>query len=252
MNMEKIPDNWYESFFSGINCEMWEKAGTREWTDAEVAFILDVLNVPKGGNILDVPCGTGRHSIELAKQGYSVTAIDISEEFINGLREKVDKQQLTIDVIHANIVRHEITGSFDGAICLGNSFGYFQFEGMQAFVQKVAGALKPGAKWIINSGLTAESFLAKFKKDGRYELGELTMEINNEYDEWNSCLLTTLTYTKNDKQEIHRFKHHVYTIAEIIRLLNSYQLKTSALYSGTNKAEFRLGDPQVYLVAEKY
>jgi len=248
---ETIPDNWYENFFTGINCEMWEKAGTKEWTDAEVAFIVDVLNVPHG-RILDVPCGTGRHSIELAKHGYSVTAIDISEKFINGLREKVNKQQLTIDVIHANIVKHEITGSFDGAICLGNSFGYFQHDDMQAFVQKVASVLKPGAKWIINSGLTAESFLPKFKKDGRYELGDLIMEINNEYDEWNSCLLTKLTYTKHDNQEIHRFKHHVYTIAEIIRLLNSCQLKTSALYSGTNKAEFRLGDPQVYLVAEKY
>ena len=251
MNMEKIPDNWYENFFTGINCEMWEKAGTSEWTEAEVAFILDVLNVPKGSNILDLPCGTGRHSIELAKRGYSVTAIDISEEFINGLREKVNKQQLSIDVIHANIVTHEITGLFEGAICLGNSFGYFQFEDMQSFVQKVASVLKPGAKWIINSGLTAETFLAKFKKDGRYELGELTMEINNEYDEWNSCLLTTLTYTKNGNQEIHRFKHHVYTIAEIIRLLNRHNLKTTALYSSTNKEEFHLGDPQVYLVAEK-
>jgi hypothetical protein len=78
------------------------------------------------------------------------------------------------------------------------------------------------------------------------------MEINNEYDEWNSCLFTTLTYTKNGNQEIHRFKHHVYTIAEIIRLLNRYNLKTTALYSSTNKEEFHLGDPQVYLVAEKY
>ena len=251
MNMEKIPDDWYESFFSGINCEIWEKAGTKDWTEAEVAFILDVLNVPKGSNILDLPCGTGRHSIELAKRGYSVTAIDISTEFINGLREKVNKQQLSIDVIHANIVTHEITGLFDGAICLGNSFGYFQFEDMQSFVQKVASVLKPGAKWIINSGLTAESFLAKFKKDGRYELSELTMEINNEYDERNSCLLTTLTYTKNGNQEMHRFKHHVYTIAEIIRLLNRHNLKTTALYSSTNKEEFHLGDPQVYLVAEK-
>jgi cyclopropane fatty-acyl-phospholipid synthase-like methyltransferase len=145
---------------------MWEKAGTKEWTDAEVAFILDVLNVPKGSNILDVPCGTGRHSIELAKKGFQVTAIDISTEFINGLRKKVDEQHLEIDVIHANIVMHEITGMFDGAICLGNSFGYFQFEDMQAFVQKVASVLKPGAKWIINSGLAAESFLAKFKKEG--------------------------------------------------------------------------------------
>lgn len=33
-----VPDNWYETFFSGINCEIWEKAVTPEWTNAEVEF----------------------------------------------------------------------------------------------------------------------------------------------------------------------------------------------------------------------
>ena len=43
-----IPDNWYETFFTGINCEMWEKAATPEWTKAEVDFIKDVLQLPTG------------------------------------------------------------------------------------------------------------------------------------------------------------------------------------------------------------
>jgi len=71
------------------------------------------------------------------------------------------------------------------------------------------------------------------------------------YDEWNSCLLTTLTYTKNNKQEIHCFKHYVYTIAELIRLLNKFDFKTIALYNSTDKTTFKLGDAQLYLVAEK-
>jgi hypothetical protein len=44
----------------------------------------------------------------------------------------------------------------------------------------------------------------------------------------------------------------VYTLAEVIRLLNGYNLKTVALYNSTDKAIFHLDDPQVYLVAEKY
>ena len=246
-----IPDNWYETFFTGINCEMWEKAATPEWTNAEVEFIKDVLNIPAGSSILDMPCGTGRHSIELAKQGYHVTAVDISDEFINGLKEKIEGQQLSIEVINANILSIQLSGSFYGAFCFGNSFGYFDYEGMETFVQKVSACLKRGAKWIINSGLMAESFLAKFIKEKKYELDGLTMQINNDYDEWNSCLLTTLTYTKDNKQQVHRFKHHVYTVAELIRLLNKFDLKTIALYNSTNKAEYKLGDAQIYLVAEK-
>lgn len=248
---KNIPDNWYESFFSGINCEMWEKAVTQEWTDAEVLFTKDVLNIQSGAKILDLPCGAGRHSIALAKQRYQLTAVDISTEFLNGLKRKVENDNLSIEVIEGNILSLELNGSFDGAFCLGNSFGYFDHTGMETFVHKVSSCLKKGGRWVINTGVLAESFLTKFIKDNKYELPDLTMEISNDYDEWNSCLLTTLTYTKNDKQEIHCFKHYVYTIAEIIRLLNKFNFKTVALYNSTDKTKFKLGDAQLYLVAEK-
>ena len=119
------------------------------------------------------------------------------------------------------------------------------------FIKKVSAVLKPGAKWIINTGLVAESFLAKFVKEKTYQLDGLTMQINNDYDEWSSCLLTTLTYTKDDRQEIHHFKHYVYTVAEIIRMLGTHHLKTIAIYSATDKTEYKLGGAQLYLVAER-
>jgi len=246
-----IPDNWYESFFSGINCEMWAKAATQEMTDHEVAFLEKIFELGDGSSILDMPCGTGRHSIALAKHGFKLTSVDISAEFLSGLRKRIAEEDLSIKVIEGNILSLSLTGSFDAAFCLGNSFGYFNHEGMETFVQKVSACLKPGAKWMINSGLMAESFLAKFIKGKKYELPGLTMEISNDYDEWNSCLLTTLTYTKDDKREVHRFKHYVYTVAELIRLLNKFDLKAIALYSSTDQAAYKLGDPQIYLVAEK-
>lgn len=247
-----IPDNWYETFFRGINCEMWEKAITPEWTNAEVAFVQDMMNLPAGASILDMPCGTGRHSVMLARKGFKLTSVDISDEFISGLKKLVESERLPVNVMHANSLSVQLNSMYDGAFCLGNCFGYFGHEGMLAFIQKVAAALKTGARWIIHSGLMAESFLTKFIKAKTHELPGLTMHINNDYDEWNSCLLTTLTYTKAGKEEVHRFKHHVYTIAEVIRLLNSYHLKTIALYSSSDKETFYLGDAQVYLVAEKY
>ena len=249
---QSILHNWYETFFQGINCEMWEKAITPEWTNAEVAFIEDIMNLPAGSAILDIPCGAGRHSIMLARKGFQLTSVDISDEFISSLQKIVEADSLPVNVMHANILSVQLNSMYDGAFCLGNCFGYFRYEDMQTFIQKVAAALKPGAKWIIHSGLMAESFLAKFIKEKKYELPGLTMHINNDYDEWNSCLLTTLTYTKNGKEEVHRFRHHVYTIAEVIRLLNSYRLRTIALYNSTDKETFHLGDAQVYVVAEKY
>ena len=246
-----IPDNLYETFFSGINCEMWEKAATPDWTNAEVEFKKNVCNLPVGASILDMPCGTGRHSVRLSAQGFQLTAVDISETFIAGLRKKADEQHLNIKIIQGNILSLYINGLFDGAFCFGNSFGYFDYEGMKTFVQNVSSSLKTGAKWIINSGLLAESFLNKFVTENVYQPEGFTMHVHNNYDVWNSCLLTTLTYTKNGETEVHCFKHYVYTVAGLIRLLQKFNLKTIALYSSTDKTEYNLGDAQVYLVAEK-
>ncbi len=246
-----IPDNWYEHFFSGINCEIWEKAVTQEWTESEVAFIMDVLKLPPESSILDMPCGNGRHSVSLASKGFRLTSVDLSKDFLNSMRATVASEKLDIHIVEDNILTVQLGQLFDGAFCLGNSFGYFDYTGMQTFVGKVSGSLRKGGKWIVNTGLAAESFLSKFITEKSYNIQGIRMDIHNDYDEWNSCLLTTLSYTKNGIQESHRFKHHVYTVAELIRLLNQFDLHTIALYSSTQKDVYQLGADQLFLVAEK-
>ncbi len=246
-----VPDNWYETFFSGINCEMWRKALPEDWSEKEASFLMDVMNLKGGANILDIPCGTGRLALQLAKKGFNVTGIDISEEFITGLTQKVEEEKLPIKVIQGNILSLELTGSFDGAYCVGNSFGYFDYEGMKVFVKKVAACLKPGNRFIINSGMVAESILTKIPLEKTYTLEGLTMQVNNEYVVNDSYMISHLKYTKNNHIEEHSFKHYVYTIGEIKRLLGLFGLKVLALYNAIDKTVYQLGDSQVYLVAEK-
>lgn len=246
-----IRNEWYTDFFSGLNCEMWEKAVTTEWTEQEVDFLINALAIQPGDEVLDIPCGFGRHAIELAKRGFQMTGIDISAEFLQTLQERVDAEQLSIHIVHGDILTTPIESSFDGAYCMGNSFGYVDYEGMNQFVEKVASALKPGARFVINSGLVAESILPNFPKTGHYVLGDLTMDISNAYVIGDSYMATTLTYTKEDRSEVHRFKHYVYTLSEIKRLLSKHGLRTVAVYNSTEKLDYQLGDRQIYLVAEK-
>ncbi|HEY4936257.1 MAG TPA: hypothetical protein VII44_06745 [Puia sp.] len=166
-----VPDNWYESFFTGINCEMWERAIPEEWTAKEVSFLIDVLEIGKGSDVLDIP---------------------------------------------------------------------------------LAACLKPGARFIINSGMIAESIIPKIPLEKTYVLGDLTMQINNEYVVSDSYMISHLMYTKNGHSEQHSFKHYVYTIGELKRLLGSYGLKTIALYNGVEKGTYKFGDQQLFLVAEKF
>ena len=123
-------------FFHGINCELWEKAIPAEVTKQEIDFLLNEFNLQPGQNILDIPCGFGRHAIELAKRGFNVTGIDISPTFIQGLTEKIKSERLDIKAIQADILSVQLNEKFSGAMCLGNSFGYFNFDRMKLFVKK--------------------------------------------------------------------------------------------------------------------
>jgi cyclopropane fatty-acyl-phospholipid synthase-like methyltransferase len=246
-----VADNWYETFFTGINCEMWERAIPEEWSDKEAAFLIDVLGIGKGAQILDIPSGFGRLAIPMARTGYNLTCVDMSERFLTGLDKIVKKENLPIEIIKGNILTLEISGSFDGAICMGNSFGYFDYDNIKLFVHKVASCLKTGTRFVINSGMLAESILKNIPAEKTYVLGNLAMQVNNEYVVDDSYMISHLTYRKEDLLEKHDYKHYVFTVGEIRRLLYTYGLKIVNIYRDLEKNGYEYGDQQAFIVAEK-
>jgi len=250
----EVSDNWYEYFFQGINCEMWEMAMPWEITRQEVDFLQGELNLSPGERILDIPCGLGRHAIELSKRGFNVTGVDISETFVQALSEKINAENLSVRVIQGDMLKVSLKNEFSAAICLGNSFGYFNWDKMNGFVEKVASSLFKGSKFIINSGMMAESILPNFQqyvKNNIYNIGNIVMEITNIYDASKSVLKSHLKYIKEGKTETHSLKHYVFTLADVSRILAKYGFQILATYNSLAKEEFKLGDQQVYIVAEK-
>src|ERR1700730_18233286 len=77
-----LESNWYENFFQGLALDLWRKAVSPEQTKAETDFLVKALQCDSGSHLLDVPCGNGRLSRELASRGYQVTGVDIAAEFI--------------------------------------------------------------------------------------------------------------------------------------------------------------------------
>ncbi|MEP7253492.1 MAG: methyltransferase domain-containing protein [Ginsengibacter sp.] len=249
-----ISDTWYQDFFQGINCELWEKAIPEEVTKQEVDFLLSELDLQPGQRILDIPCGFGRNAIEFSKHGFNVTGVDISQTFIEGLNKKIHSEGLHVKTIMGDILTLQLSETFDAAVCLGNSFGYFSLDKMKIFIEKVSASLAPGSKFIINSGMVAESIFPNFLKYAEnkvYTVGNITMEVNNVYNANDGFMISNLHYTQEGKSEDHSYKHYVFTLAEIGRLLQSYGLNISTAYSSTAKETYKLGDPQVYIVAVK-
>ena len=130
-----------------------------------------------------MPCGNGRHSIELARRGYRVTGIDLSDEFLAAARAELDADWRKGDMRALELE----ASAFDGAFCFGNSFGYLDHAGVAAFLSALAGALKPGAKLVIETGMTAESILPTMVQKRWHRLGDLMILSENRYDPWESC-----------------------------------------------------------------
>jgi hypothetical protein len=124
---------------------------------------------------------------------------------------------------------------------------------MKLFAEKVCSNLETGSKFIINSGMIAESILPNFlnySKNKSYNVGNITMEVTNIYNVEDSYMISNLHYTKEDKTEEHSFKHYVFTLGEVKRLLKLCGMSTIATYSSASKEEYKLGDQQIYIVAQ--
>jgi 2-polyprenyl-3-methyl-5-hydroxy-6-metoxy-1,4-benzoquinol methylase len=108
---------WYEELFQNYG-ETYDKENFVQGTLGECDFLEKEINYDKSIKILDIGCGTGRHSIEMTKRGYNVTGIDLSESQINKAKEKARKENLEINFIQADARALPFVNEFDLAIML--------------------------------------------------------------------------------------------------------------------------------------
>jgi 2-polyprenyl-3-methyl-5-hydroxy-6-metoxy-1,4-benzoquinol methylase len=87
---------WYEELFQDYS-DKYDNESFTKGTMGEVDFIEKEISFNKSLKILDIGCGTGRHSLELARRGYDVTGIDLSESMIDKARSLALAENLKID-----------------------------------------------------------------------------------------------------------------------------------------------------------
>jgi 2-polyprenyl-3-methyl-5-hydroxy-6-metoxy-1,4-benzoquinol methylase len=143
---------WYESLFENYG-EKYDAEVFTHGTLGECDFIEKELNYNKRLKILDVGCGTGRHSIELTKRGYMVVGIDLSDSLLNKARQKAKKNNLQVDFIRQDARYLPFEKQFDAAIMLcEGAFPLMETDEMNfQILQSVSKALKTNATLIFTT-----------------------------------------------------------------------------------------------------
>jgi 2-polyprenyl-3-methyl-5-hydroxy-6-metoxy-1,4-benzoquinol methylase len=141
----------WQKFFDGHAPVYMDNCFTKN-TVREVDFLVDELRLKPGATILDVGCGTGRHSIELARRGLTVTGVDLSSGMLAEAKKSAKNARVSVTWMHANAASMQIDQQFDAVICLcEGAFGLLgreddALEQPLAIMNGVARALKPGAR----------------------------------------------------------------------------------------------------------
>ena len=242
-----LKHEWFETFFQGAAVDFWTRAMTPALTLADVDFLEKTFDVKPGARLLDVPCGNGRHSIELARRGYRVTGIDLSEEMLAAARAKLDADWRFGDMRALELER----SVFEGAFCFGNSFGYLDHAGVAAFLSALAGTLKPGSKLAIETGVSAESILPTLVQKRWHRLGDLMILSENRYDPWQSRLDIDYTFVRGDTLETRPASSYVFSTAELRRMLEAAGFEVLAFQGSVTGDAYQLGSPRLLIVATR-
>ncbi len=107
------------------------------------------MDLKPGANLLDLPCGVGRHSLEFARRGFHVTAVDRTTRYLDAARNQCAQEGLSIEFVASDMRVFERSNSFDGAINLFTSLGYFEDDSDDLMVARnFASSLRPGARLV--------------------------------------------------------------------------------------------------------
>ncbi len=237
--------NWHLDFFRDVALEFWRQAIPPEMTRAEADFLERTFDSGTGAHFLDVPCGNGRHAVELAARGHRLTGVDSSEGFI------AEAQASGCDArwVLGDMCELPWQAEFDGAYCFGNSFGYLDRRGAERFLAAVSRTLKPGGRFIADTGMAAESILPALLQKRWHHIGGIYVLSENEYHPAEGRLDIDYTFIRNGVADKRPTSSFVFTVAELCHFHRAAGLEPEQLLSSVGGAPYALGAPRLILVS---
>lgn len=212
---------WWEELFNDDYLHAMERV-TDDQIAREVHFIEESLGVERGGALLDLACGTGRHAVQLARRGYEVVGFDLSLAMLARAGEDAQERDAKLNFVQGDMRDMTFEEQFDGVYCWNTSFGYFEEDKNAQVVDRVHRALKGGGLFLLDvvnrDFLVRQSpSLAWFEGDGCICMDEMTVDFITS----RMKVKRTMMLDDGRSQEI-EYSMRIYSLHELGRVLHDH------------------------------
>jgi SAM-dependent methyltransferase len=243
---------WWEDLFNDDYLRACEKL-TDEQIAREVDFIEDSLGIERGGTVLDLACGTGRHAVELSRRGYEVVGFDLSLAMLARAGDEAQDREAKLNFIQGDMREMTFEEQFDGVYCWNTSFGYFEEEKNAQVIDRIHRALKSEGLLLLDvvnrDFLIRQSpSLAWFEGDGCVCMDEMNVDFITS----RMKIKRTIMLDDGRSREI-EYSLRVYSLHELGRILHEHGFKVCEVSGriATPSVFFGNESPRTIILAEK-
>ena len=195
----------------------------RRWqaVPAELDHVVKLLELEPGAKVLDLCCGVGRHSLELARRGFRVTGVDRTEAYLEQAERRARAEGLDIQFILEDMRTFCRPDAYDAILNLFTSFGYFEDqEDDRRVTANMYRSLVPGGSLLMD--LQGEEVLARIFRENNWseEDGVLFLEERAVSQNW-SWIENRWIIIEDGKRKDLYLSHRLYSATELTGLLVS-------------------------------
>lgn len=173
MQNKQPSKDWYKKIWSlDVKDMSWV-----EDTVNQVEFIEEILDLQGNERILDLACGFGRHSLELARRGYSVIGYDITKDYIDDANKIANEEGLNARFYLSDIRNIQCNEKFDVVLNLADgAIGYLETdeENLKIF-DVISSNLKPNGKSLID--ICNKAHAIKYFPKKTWEIGKKSISL---------------------------------------------------------------------------
>lgn len=222
-----------------------------EEADFEIEKLLNLIEF-KGDSVLDLCCGPGRHAISLAKRGFTVTAVDRTSFFLEKGKQRAKSEKLDIEFVLQDMLSFKRPESFDLALNLWTSFGFFDRKEDDLIVlDNIYQSLKSGGVCLIDL-FGKETLAEDFQPTTSDELADGTILVQRHkiFDNW-TRIRNEWILIKNGIAKSYTFHHTLYSGQELMDRLERVGFTDIKLFGDYEGNEYGHDARRLVAVARK-